>query len=65
MNRQERRIPQFNLEAVLTLIFYLLVLATFISYFVWGDRHRWAFLSCGVAALAVRAISYLIRLIKR
>lgn len=65
MDREERRIPHFSLDAILTLIFYLLVLATLVSYFVWGTEEKWIFMSCGISALAVRAISYLIRLIKR
>ncbi|MDO4707690.1 MAG: hypothetical protein Q4A61_04630 [Porphyromonadaceae bacterium] len=63
MTRGNRARRGSQLESVLTIVFYLLVLATLVSYFAWGEN-RYVFLTCGFAAMAVRAITYIIRLTK-
>lgn len=52
-----------SLQTVLTLIFYVLALGSVVSYFAWPDQ-RYIFMTVGIAAIAVRVVSYLIKLIK-
>lgn len=52
-----------QLESILAIVFYILALATLVSYFVWSDN-RYIFMICGILAIATRAITYIIRLIK-
>ncbi len=59
--RHERRIPHFGIDAILTVLFFLLALSSIISYFVWLDEYPRLFIYLGVAAAVVRVLSYLIR----
>lgn len=58
------RIPQFNIDAILTLLFYMLALASIISYFVWLDSYPRLFLYLGVAAGVVRLVYYIMRFVR-
>ncbi len=60
MKFKKLTLPKFDLDAVLKLIFYVLVLLTFIAYFVYQDRYPSLFLYFGFSALALRLIHYLI-----
>ncbi len=58
---QQKLIPSFNAEAVLTLAFYLLAVCCLISYFVWQDEYPMLFIYLGVAAAVVRIAFYAFR----
>ncbi|MDY6122113.1 MAG: hypothetical protein SPI72_03430 [Porphyromonas sp.] len=49
-----------RLLVVLSVLFLLLVVATFATYFLWKDTPA-LFISIGFSAIAVRLVTYLIR----
>ncbi|WP_329903723.1 hypothetical protein [Porphyromonas pogonae] len=52
-------------DGLLTLIFYLLVLITFISYFIWHKTYPAVFITVGIVAIVLRVITYILRFLKR
>lgn len=49
-----------KLDSILTLMFYVLAIATVVLYFAL-PTHRLVFMICGFTAIALRVIQYIIR----
>ncbi|KGN74488.1 hypothetical protein HR11_00295 [Porphyromonas macacae] len=54
-----------ELESLLTIIFYVLVVATLVTYFTWHRTYPAVFMTIGVTALVLRLLTYIIRYKKR
>lgn len=59
MKHKKLSLPKFDLDAILKLLFYILVLLTIITYFIYKDRSPSLFMYFGFSAIAVRIIHYL------
>lgn len=47
-----------------TLAFYILAVACVITFLLYREQESWIFISLGVAALVMRVLYYIVRLIK-
>ncbi len=65
MKLKKLTLPKFDFDAVLKLIFYALVLLTFIAYFVYKDRYPNLFMYFGFSALVLRLVHYIIVLFQK
>lgn len=65
MTFKKLNLPKFDLEAILNLLFYGLVLFTFIAYLIYKDRYPSLFMYLGFSAAAIRIVYYIRHLFKK
>ncbi len=65
MKFKKLNLPKFDLDATLKLLFYLLVLLTFITYIIYKDRQPMLFVYMGFSAIFVRLVHYIISFFRK
>lgn len=61
MNIEKKRVKYAKIDGLLGVVFLLLVIATFVTYFMYKESHPYVFISIGIVAIALRVATYILR----
>lgn len=53
-----------GLQRLFTLAFYILAVACLVTFLLYREQESWLFIGLGIAALVMRILYYIVRLIK-
>lgn len=53
-----------GLQRLFTLAFYILAVACLVTFLLYREQESWLFISLGIAAVVMRILYYIVRLIK-